>query len=97
MTMQTKFAQLLLVGVATFALAACSDKTGESAETTVESAGDDTARNVDAAGNAIENAAEDTGDAMARAGDNAEAAAADAKQNTGEALEEAGKDLQNPK
>jgi hypothetical protein len=50
------------------ALAACSDKTENSATATVNSAGNDTEANFDATGNAIENGWDATKDAASDAG-----------------------------
>ncbi|TLM94348.1 hypothetical protein FDY95_08535 [Hymenobacter jeollabukensis] len=47
---------LAVAAFAAFATTSCSEKTGEHAEATAESATNDAAANVDAAGNAVENA-----------------------------------------
>lgn len=47
------------VAGAALSLTACSEKTGDAAETTVDSAAADTAANADAAGEAVEGAVDD--------------------------------------
>lgn len=91
------FTQLLILGVASLSLAACSQSTKEETSEAAKSAADDAAANMEKAGDAVEKATDDAGIAMEKAGDKAEAAAAAAKQNTGEAVEEVGKDMQKPK
>ena len=74
-----KFAIIALAATAGLGLAACSEKTQENAENTMESAGQDISTAATVAGDAVEAGASAAGDAAEKAADTAKQKAAEAE------------------
>ena len=74
-----KFAIIALAMTVSLGLAACSEKTQENAENTMESAGQDISAAATVAGDAVEAGASAAGDAAEKAADTAKQKAAEAE------------------